>query len=186
MKMKKIALVLLSALAPGLATAATCHSVAGFVRLTPDAACTIQSAFPSPSPYFDPQQCYRVSLRLTGYPPGTGYAGVSVEPVSGLLSQTPIGSTPVFVPRSETRAQEVLTARSVIAIGSGAARTQIYTSDIIVVAATLPAFAPVAVTEQILVTGTDGAGNWAGASGYLAVLGSSIGRDAPVRGQLCR
>lgn len=45
---------------------------------------------------------------------------------------------------------------------------------------------PAAVTEQIVITGTDGQGSWANVSGHLTVAGNSIGQPAPLIGRICR
>jgi len=42
-----------------------------------------------------------------------------------------------------------------------------------------------AVTEQILISGSDGKGAYAKVTGNLVVLGSSIGTPASVTGKLC-
>ena len=73
------------------------------------------------------------------------------------------------------------TARSAITLGSGSRRTTLYSSDVTVIQ---PDFSsgqlePAAVTEQIIITGTDGQGSWANVTGHLTVAGNSIGQPAP-------
>jgi hypothetical protein len=42
-----------------------------------------------------------------------------------------------------------------------------------------------AVTEQIIITGTDGQGAFANATGHLSVVGDSRGQSARVLGEIC-
>lgn len=44
---------------------------------------------------------------------------------------------------------------------------------------------PVAVTEQLMITGSDGKGAYAKVTGNLTIAGNSIGAQAPLTGRLC-
>lgn len=172
-------------LAPVLAHAA-CLPVSGTVQLTPDPACQVQAQVPGV--YFT-GQCFSVTLSMLGIPTGRGYAGVSSEAVAGADGQVTV--TPVVIPEdSDTSVprQIVQTARSAIGVGWGPFRTVLYSSDVTVIR---PSFSPAGevigdvVTEQILITGTDGRGLFANTTGHLVVLGNSIGQSARVVGELC-
>lgn len=186
--MKKHLVLALLAGAPLLA-GARCLPVAGTVQLAPDPSCAIISQMPGPS---FTGECYSVRLSLLGLPEATGAAGVTREFVADPLG-VPKGQTPLVIPEDvppNPPRQLIQTARSAIAIGSGRFRTTLFSSDVIVVGK--PVFAPTGqlvsgiVTEQIVITGTDGQGLFAGATGHLAVLGNSIGESARVGGEICR
>jgi hypothetical protein len=125
-------------------------------------------------------ECFSVQLSLFGLPVGNGYAGLRREPI---LSAAGNAATPAFIPNdnSQSPRQVIQTARSAVSLGLlPARRTTLYTSDVIVIQPTTGA-----VTEQIVITGTDGRGAYANATGHLTVIGSSIGQSAPVMGSIC-
>lgn len=180
---KILASLLLGAL-PALASAA-CVPVVGSVKLLPDASCAI-NALGSQVPAYQ-NQCFSVALSLLGFPAASGYAGVTAEPLAGLAGTT---ATPAAVINAATQLprQSIQTARSAVSIGSGAYRTTLFTNDVIVAQVTYNAdgsTAVGAVTEQILITGTDGKGAYSKVTGNLTVLGNSIGTSANVTGKLC-
>jgi len=162
---------------------AGCLPVVGSVTLTPDNACTIAAHVPGPQ-YIG--QCFSVKLSVLGFPTGYGYAGVTSEPVFGADHAATV--TPAYVPVDGQPAQPrqiIQTARSAIALGTGSRRTILYSSDVTIIKPDVPVERTV-VTEQIIITGTDGQGYWADVTGNLVVTGYSIGQPAPVVGQICR
>ncbi|MCB1895019.1 MAG: hypothetical protein H6945_15535 [Zoogloeaceae bacterium] len=191
--MKFMLAAALVGLAPALANA-TCQTVTGSVFLVPEVdsagnpACTVSTMIDDAS--FAAGQCFSVNLSLFGLPAGRGFAGVThelavgvddnatISPLTLLESGDPLPGDTVPMVRNQ-----VLTARSAIGIGFGPFRTVVYSSDVIVVRPQ-GAAAPI-VTEQIVISGTDGKGLFRNASGHFAVLGNSIGQSAPVVGQLC-
>lgn len=180
---KILASVLIGAV-PAFASAA-CVPVVGTVKLQPDASCAI-NALGSQVPAYQ-NQCFSVALSLLGFPAANGYAGVTAEPLAGLAGTT---ATPAAVinPATQLPRQSIQTARSAVYIGSGAYRTTLYTNDVIVAQVSYkPDGSSVlgAVTEQILITGTDGKGAYSKVTGNLTVLGNSIGTQANVTGKLC-
>lgn len=164
---------------------AGCLPVVGSVTLTPDPACTIAAHVPGPQ-YVG--QCFSVKLSILGLPIGNGYAGVTSEPIIG--ADQAVTATPAFVPLDGQPAprQIIQTARSAIALGTGSQRTMLYSADVTIIKPDLSSGQPVpeVVTEQIVITGTDGQGYWAGVTGNLVVAGNSIGQPAPVMGKICR
>lgn len=182
-------------LAPAVANA-TCQVVTGSVFLLPDVdsngspACTVSTMIDDAP--FAAGQCFSVNLSLFGLPAGRGFAGVTHEVAVGVDENATVspltllepGETGDTLPGSApTVRHQVLTARSAIGIGFGPFRTVVYSTDVIVVHpqdAALPI-----VTEQIVISGTDGKGLFKNATGHLTVLGNSIGQSAPVVGQLC-
>lgn len=175
-----IALTLL----PGLASAA-CVPVLGTVRLLPDAACHINTLGSQVPAYQN--QCFSLALNLVGFPAATGYAGLTAEPLVGFTGPTATPAAVIDAATSLPR-QSIQTARSVVYIGSGKQRTALYSNDVIVAQvkpAANGAMSTGAVTEQILISGSDGKGAYANVTGNLVVLGSSIGTPASVAGKLC-
>lgn len=164
---------------------AGCLPVVGSVTLTPDTACNIAAHVPGPQ-YVG--QCFSVKLSVLGFPTGYGYAGVTSEPIVG--ADNAATATPAFIPvdGQPLPRQIIQTARSAIALGTGSRRTMLYSSDVTIIKPDLSSGQPVpeAVTEQIVITGTDGQGYWAGVTGHLVVAGNSIGQPAPLMGQICR
>lgn len=185
-----LALPLLLALASTGAGAA-CVPVVGAVKLLPDTACTIRTvAQPGTPATLFPGDCFSVQLNLAGFPTATGYAGSTVEPLVSMVPGAPATLAPVAVPAAGAALprQIVQTARTTMYIGQGARRTILYTTDVVVIQPQLSAtgqLAPKLTTEQILISGTDGKGAYANVSGHLTVMGSTIGKPAPVAGQLC-
>lgn len=180
----KILAALLVGALPVYASAA-CVPVLGTVRLLPDASCKI-NALGSQVPAFQ-NQCFSVALNLLGFPAASGYAGVTAEPLAGLAGTT---ATPAAVIDAATQLprQSIQTARSAVSIGSGNYRTTLFTNDVIVAQVTYNQDGTTslgAVTEQILITGTDGKGAYSKVTGNLTVLGNSIGTQANVTGKLC-
>lgn len=165
---------------------AACLPVVGSVKLLPDASCQINLDQTRPSALAG--QCYSVSLNLAGLPVGRGFAGVT----SGVVSSDGISGLPtpagVLHPGAPVPEQSIQTARSQITVGSGSLKTTLYTRDVIVAQLVWGPSGPTfgeAVTEQIIITGTDQKGLFAKATGYLSVAGNSIGRSAPVSGKIC-
>lgn len=150
---------------------AACVPIQGTVQTMPEAAgrCTVASYYPPGTPFVGRDQCYTLVLKARGLPNAHGYAGVTVEPIASLLPNGGQALSPAAV-----QGRQLLTARSTFALGG----TRFYLSEIIVESDGI-------VTEQSVITGTDGRGTYAQASGGFHVLGNSIGAAAPVRGQLC-
>ena len=155
-----------------------CKKVTGTVLLLPEPAgtCTISTKVPGPTYVGNPDPtgspaCFTV--KVTGPLASTGYAGLTSEALQFGGTATPATlhewPSPPFVP---TRL--VLTARATLADKTGTLQTR--DTNIIDLATGT-------VTEQIIITGGDGA--YAGASGAIAVLGNSIGKPAPIAGLLC-
>lgn len=178
-----LALVLASA-----AASAACVPVTGVVKLLPLPSCATLAPV-NGVPFLG--QCFSVRLNVSGLPMATGYAGPTSEPLvgaSGAPTATPAmildsASLPLPVPR-----QSIQTARSAVTLGQGAHRTTLYSNDVIIAQLALGPNGPVpvAVTEQIVITGSDGKGAYAGVTGSLTVAGNSIGTPAPVSGRLCQ
>lgn len=172
----RIGIPLLLTMSSSYATA-TCVSVTGSVKLMPDQACNIASTVSGPN---FTGECFSVQLSLFGFPVGNGYAGLTLEPI---VSAAGNAATPAFIPSdtSPSPRQVIQTARSAVTLGLlPSRRTMLYTSDVIVIQPDTGA-----VTEQILITGTDGRGAYANATGHLTVIGNSIGQFAPVMGNMC-
>ena len=172
------------ALISGVAGAA-CVPVLGSVRLLPDASCQI-NALGSQVPAYQ-NQCFSVALNLVGFPAATGFAGVTAEPLVGLSGPTATPAAVIDAATSLPR-QSIQTARSVVYIGTGKHRTALYSNDVIVAQVKLAADGSMstgAVSEQILISGSDGKGAYAKVTGHLNVLGNSIGTSASVTGKLC-
>lgn len=189
--MRRIApkiLVLLAVSTIAGTAGAACNQVAGTVRLLPDASCQIAAQAPGHT-YIG--SCYSVQLSLIGLPVASGYAGVTAEPLAGANGVATVA--PAVVPSDFSPAvprQVVQTARSTITIGKGSNQTTLYTSDVIVIQPTFDATTgqmglPGAVSEQILITGSDNKGAYAKVTGNLTIAGNSIGQTAPVLGKLC-
>lgn len=155
-----------------------CKKVTGTVLLLPEPAgtCTISTKVPGPTYVGNPDPtgspaCFTV--KVTGPLASTGYAGLTSEALQFGGTATPATlhewPSPPFAP---TRL--VLTARATLADAKGSLQTR--DTNIIDLATGT-------VTEQIIITGGDGA--YAGASGAIAVLGNSIGKPVPIAGLLC-
>jgi len=182
--MKRMLATALVGLAPTVVAHAACQNVTGSVLLVPDGACQVQTQITGAA--FDTSQCFSVSLSLFGLPAGRGYAGVTSE--VAVDEDANVSLTPLTLlegdPASPAVRNQVLTARSAIAVGSGLFKTTLYSTDVIVIRPQGPGGVPV-VTEQIVLSGTDGKGLFRNTTGNLTVLGNSIGQSAPVVGQLC-
>lgn len=186
----RIAVSLMLVAASGVASAA-CVPVIGTVKLVPDSACTIRSvAQPGTSSLFG-TECFSVTLALAGFPVATGYAGTTYEPLVSLVPGAPATVAPVAIPDasgSPVPRQLIQTARTSMVLGNGSRRTTIYSTDVVVIQPQLSAtgtLEPKMTTEQILLSGTNGQGAYAGVTGYLTVLGSTVGKPSPVAGQIC-
>lgn len=188
--MRRITPKILVSLAVGMAAGtagAACSQVAGSVRLVPDATCQIASKIPGPT-YIG--SCFNVQLSLIGLPTGTGYAGVTSE---ALVGANGVGTaSPAVIPSDASPMiprQLVQTARSAITLGKGGHQTTLYTSDVVVIQPTFDAAGqmgqPAAVSEQIIITGSDNRGAYAKVTGNLTVIGNSIGQTVPVLGKIC-
>ena len=170
---------------------AACFPVVGSVTLTSDPACTVAGHIPAPGTpgaWVYTGQCFSVRLSVLGFPLGNGYAGVTAEPILGADNTATMTPAVIPVDGQPLPRQIVQTARSAITLGSGSRRTTLYSSDVTVIQ---PDFSsgqlePAAVTEQIIITGTDGQGSWANVTGHLTVAGNSIGQPAPLMGKICR
>lgn len=186
----KIALPLLLTFASSVA-GAVCVPVIGTARLLPDAACTIRTvAQPGTPASLFGGDCFSVQLSLAGFPAATGYAGNTIEPMASLVPGAPATVAPVAVPAvgSPLPRQIVQTARTTMWLGHGARRTAIYTTDVVVIQPQLSAtgqVVPKLMTEQILISGSDGKGAFANVSGHLNVMGTTVGAPSAVTGQIC-
>lgn len=153
---RMLATVFIAALAP--AGQAACLPIVGTAQLSEDGACRVRGYFSLEVPFVGAPECYKTTIKLGGILPSSGYSGVTAEP------------GPVAVQGDRA----VLTARSTFSIGG----TRIYAAEVIVQSGAV-------VTEQSVITGTDGRGLFKNASGYFHILGNSIGQPAQVYGQLC-
>ncbi|HRH80473.1 MAG TPA: hypothetical protein PLW81_05455 [Thiobacillaceae bacterium] len=151
-------------LALGFALAATvqaanaaCIPILGTVQTDPDETCKIQDYYDDPI-FLGAPNCFRVTMKLAGILPATGYAGLTMEPGPQVVQDF----------------RQVLTARSTFSL----AGTRVYTAEVLVQSGGF-------VTEQSIITGTDGRGLFRNVTGGFTVLGNSIGQPAQVRGQLC-
>lgn len=173
------------ALSAGMAAGA-CQPVVGTVKLQRDSACNVMALISGP---IFTGECFSVQLSLLGFPLASGFAGLTSEPIVG-ANGVPT-ATPAVIPdsaQSPLPRQIVQTARSVVALGSGSRRTTLYSSDVNVMQPVIGTDGQIslgAVTEQILITGSDGLGAYANATGYLSVVGNSVGQSAPVAGKIC-
>ncbi len=180
--MKLLAAAALIGLAP-LAVHADCLPVSGTVKLTVDGSCQVKNSYSSSNVAFT-DECYAVTLSILGIPTGYGYAGVTKTTV---LGEGGVTETPAVLADDASPAV-VETARSAIGVGWGLFRTVLYSSDVVVARPTLGPGGELVngvVTEQIVITGTNGRGLFANTTGHLVVLGNSIGRNAQVVGELC-
>lgn len=181
----KILLPLAFTLASGVAGAA-CVPVIGSVKLQPLASCNGLAPV-GDVPFLG--QCFSVQLSLLGFPVATGYAGPTSEPIIGATGVPTV--MPAVIPVSASLPvprQSIQTARSAVSLGNGANRTTLYSNDVIVAQLKIGEDGqpvPVAVTEQIMITGSDGKGAYSKVTGNLTVAGNSIGMSAPLTGRLC-
>jgi hypothetical protein len=150
--------------------AAGCLPIVGTVKLSPDATCTVAS-FPGlqGQPFIG--ECFTVALKLGNLVPANGHAGVTSEMITSSLDNGGLAASPATV--QDKRA--VLTARSTFTL----AGTRFYAAEVIIDSGNGN------VTEQSIITGTDGKGLFKNAQGTLNILGNSIGETAQVRGKIC-
>ena len=170
----------LALFAPASALAAeSCQTVAGLAKLTPDLACQLTGAYPGPIYLGQPGTCF--TLATTGSLKGTGFSGLTLETtvslVDGRMSMTPLflnesglASAPNELGLPETR--RLFTARTALTLAGG----RIFSAD-------AGAFAKDSAVEQLLITG--GEGKYAGARGYVNVVGNVINNWAPYLGRVC-
>ncbi len=163
-----IALVVASPFASSIA-AAGCMPIMGNVKLTPDAACTV-TTFPGLQGQPFVGECYKFTLKLAGVLPVYGYSGVTAEAMSGIYTGDATSS-----PASVQENRMLLTARSTLVM----AGTRLYAAEVII------SSNGDLVTEQSVITGTDGKGQLKNASGGFAILGNSVGQTAQVIGKIC-
>jgi hypothetical protein len=149
---------------------AACLPILGTVQLTPDPACTVQSITGMQGFAFLPGQCFSATLKLGGLIPASGHAGVTMEGMHSLIAGGGDAASPVVTQQS----RQVMTARSTFVLGG----TRLYAAELIIDSGAI-------VTEQSIITGTDGRGIFRNASGGFTVIGNSIGQPATVRGELC-
>jgi hypothetical protein len=186
--MRHIALCLVLAAASPLASAG-CLPILGTVKLTPEqpGTCTV-GTFPGMQgqPFlgnnYDPQHpenstpgCFTAVLKLGGLLPAYGYSGVTSEKMTNVLPPFfPQSGSEAFSPASVQGDRTVLTARSTFSL----AGTRLYAAEVIIDSGDM-------VTEQSVITGTDGKGLFKNATGGFVILGNSIGETAQVRGEIC-
>lgn len=175
--MRRFALGLVLTTLTSVATA-ECLPIFGTVQLAPDKKCTVASLYDSHDPTVvflgevgaPPEQaCFSVELKLGGILPARGFAGLTAE------------SSPVPIYQGSFE-RSLLTARSTFKLG----RTQFYAAEIIIESRNVddPDTQPI-VSEQSIITGTNGRGLYRNASGYFNILGNSIGERARVSGEIC-
>lgn len=150
---------------------AACLPIFGTVQLSPEqpGVCTIATL-----PGMEGQpfigECFALTLKLAGFAKGHGHSGVTSEPVASLFPGGGVGMTPA----TAQGGRNVLTARSTFSLGG----TRFYAAEVII-------DSNGKVTEQSIITGTDGKGMFKNASGVLTILGNSVGQPAQVRGEIC-
>lgn len=180
--MRHLALCLALAAAAPLASAG-CLPVIGTVILTPElpGTCTVQAMqvggqWPGLNflGNYDPSNpvCFTSKLKLVGLPAINGHSGVTSELMGSLLPGGGAAASPAGV--QDNRA--ILTARSTFALGG----TRFYAAEVII-----DTGHGQMVTEQSVITSTDGKGLFKNATGGFTILGNSIGETARVQGQLC-
>jgi hypothetical protein len=149
---------------------AGCFPISGTVQLTPEppGTCTVATQYTANPGFIG--DCYTFTLKLGGLLPSYGHAGVTSELMSSLVPSGGAAASPAQVQGD----RNVLTARSTFTL----AGTRFYAAEIIVDSNGF-------VTEQSVITGTDGKGLLRNASGGFTILGNSIGQPAQVRGEIC-
>lgn len=184
------AVLCLTVLTQPLMAAASCKSVEGEVRLTPDATCNVATAFPDVHFIGAPGSCFSVTTK--GDLKGQGYAGLSQEIIAGadgattttpsVLLETGVAGLPTGGSR------QLLTARTFLSIDkiftekkstdqNSTEKSNLYTTDVVLIS-------PQGVMEQLLITG--GTNKLTGATGHVVVTGNSIEEWAEYEGVLCR
>lgn len=134
-----------------------CLPILGTVQTDPDETCKVLDYYDDPI-FLGAPNCFRVTMKLAGILPSTGYAGLTLEPGPLVVQDF----------------RQVLTARSTFSL----AGTRVYTAEVLVQSGDF-------VTEQSIITGTDGRGLFRNVTGGFTVSGNSLGQPAQVRGQLC-
>lgn len=169
-KSKSILAFLIAAGASQLAQAG-CLPVFGTVQLSQEApgVCTVATI-----PGMEGQpfigECYALTLKLAGFAKSYGHSGITSEPMASLIP----GGGVAMSPATGQDGRNVLTARSTFSLGG----TRFHAAEIIV-------DSNGKVTEQSIITGTDGQGLFKNASGVLTILGNSVGQPALVHGEIC-
>lgn len=182
---------------PGMAVAGNyCLPVVGTVKLIPETSpiCTIgNGSYPVSVSFlgnYVPNNpgCFTTYLKLFGFNTSTGYSGVTSELLIGSVQ----AQTPVYVPADgnpSMQRQQILTARSRISVNgtnTGNGNTEIYTAEVIVIQpGNISTSPPKRVTEQSVITGTNGKGLFNGVTGGFVITGNSIGQEAPIQGEFC-
>lgn len=186
----KVCVPLLLSIGATLANAA-CVPVIGTARMMPDTTCSIRSvAQPGvPAESFQ-SECFSSQLSLAGFPTATGFSGNTSELLVSLANNAPATMSPVVLPSptSQLPHHMIQTARSSMVLGVGARATRIYTNDVVIIQPTITSegkVVPKVMTEQITIAGTDGKGAFANVTGYLHLMGTSVGALSAVAGQIC-
>lgn len=167
--MRHIALCLALAAASPLASAG-CLPILGTVQLTPLSDCSVMQNYSGMQGQPFVGECYKDVLKLGGLLPASGYSGVTSETISSLLPQGGTAASPASVQGGRT----LLTARSTFSLGG----TRFYAAEVIIQSGAQ-------VTEQSVITSTDGNGLFKNATGGFTILGNSIVQTAQVQGQIC-
>lgn len=115
-------------------------------------------------------ECYATTLKVAGFIKSQGYSGVTAEPMASLLPNGGVAMTPM----AGQGGRQILTARSTFSM----AGTRFYAAEIII-------NSDGQVTEQSIITGTDGKGLFKNATGVMTIIGNSLGQPAQVRGKIC-
>jgi len=149
---------------------AGCVPILGTVKLTQDPGCAV-ATFPGMQGQPFVGECYKDVLKLGGLVPAYGYSGVTSEMISSLLSGGGEARSPAIAQGGRT----LLTARSTFSLGG----TRLYAAEVILDSGSG------LVTEQSVITGTDGKGLFKNATGGFTILGNSIGETAHMQGQIC-
>lgn len=161
------------------AQAQTCIPMAGLVKLTPDLTCQVSQSVSGVAFLGAPGTCFSVAVR--GLMRGNGHAGMTLEtlvgPVTGSVAQLPAvlnegGLDAATNEYNLPETRRVFTARSVISFPRG----RIFTADVGVIGAG-------AATEQLIITGGDGA--FQNATGAIYSFNNVLGQWGPFQGKLC-
>jgi hypothetical protein len=167
--MRYIALCLTLAAVSPLASA-DCLPILGTVQLTQDPGCTVMT-FPGMRGQPFVGECYKDVLKLGGMLPVYGYSGVTSEAMTSMY-----GGSTAATPASVQGSRTLLTARSTLTMGG----TRIYAAEVIISSNNGDM-----VTEQSVITGTDGKGLFKNATGGFTILGNSVNDTAQLHGKIC-
>lgn len=148
---------------------AGCLPILGTVQLSEDADCKVQSFYPGLS-FIGAPNCYKDVLKIGGLLPAYGYSGVTTELMTSVVNGA------AYSPAVVQGGRVVMTARSTFSLGG----TQIHAAEIIT-----QSNPGNVVTEQSIITGTDGNGLFKNATGYFMIKGDSTQGTAQVTGQIC-